>query len=74
MNVMDKKRNVEYINTKKDEERFINTKEEVKMVSSEALSQEQKVNPFGVDLTQRNKEDGHPIEYQDPNNTNKFFK
>ena len=44
------------------------------MVSSEALSQEQKVNPFGVDLTQRNKEDGHPIEYQDPNNTNKFFK
>lgn len=73
MNVMDDKKNVEF---KKNEntERFVSPSNEVQMVTSNSMSQEQKVNPFGVDLTLRTKEDGQKIEIQDPNNTNKFIK
>ncbi len=69
MNVMDEKKNVEF---KQNEEKFINNNEQVKMISS-GLTQEEKVNPFNVDLTLRQK-DSTPIEINDPNNKNKFIK
>lgn len=74
MNVMDDKKNVEFKKSENNTERFVSNNEDIKIVSSEAMSQEQKVNPFGVDLSLRTKEDGHIIETSDPNNTNKFIK
>jgi len=69
MNVMDEKRNVEF---KKNEEKFVNNSEEVKIIAS-GLTQEQKTNPFNVDMTMH-KRDSTPIEVKDPNNKNKFIK
>lgn len=71
MNVMDEKRNLEYKTP--DTERFVNDAEEVKVVTSQALSREEKVNPFGVDMTMRTK-DNTKIELNDANNQNKFIK
>lgn len=68
MNVMDEKRNVEF---KKNEEKFVNNSEEVKIIAS-GLTQEQKTNPFNVDMTMH-KKDSTPIEIKDPNNKNKFI-
>lgn len=77
MNVLDDKKNMEFQKSNKDEERFVMNQEEVKVITNEALTQEEKVNPFGVDLTMRNK-DNTPIEYTPPssstNSSNKFFK
>lgn len=72
MNVMDEKRNIEY-RTDVDRERFVDNSNEVKIVTSQALSQEEKVNPFGVDMTMRNK-DNTKIEIEDSNSQNKFIK
>lgn len=69
MNVMDEKRNVEF---KKNDEKFVTNNEEVKIITS-GLTQEEKVNPFNVDLTMH-KKDSTPIEINDPNNKNKFIK
>ncbi len=69
MNVMDEKRNVEF---KKNDEKFVTNNEEVKIITS-GLTQEEKVNPFNVDLTMRQK-DNTPIEIKDPDNQNKFIK
>ncbi len=69
MNVMDEKRNVEF---KKNEEKFVNNSEEVKIISS-GLTREEKANPFNVDMTMH-KKDNTPIEVNDPNNKNKFIK
>lgn len=74
MNVMDDRKNVEFKKPENNTERFVSNSDDIKIVTSEAMSQEQKINPFGVDLTLRTKEDGHKIEIQDPNNTNKFIK
>lgn len=73
MNVMDEKKNVEFKNTTSNQEKFVQNNEDVKIVTSQALSQEEKVNPFGVDLTMHHK-DSTPIEMEDPNNKNKFIK
>lgn len=73
MNVMDEKRNLEFKNTE-NEDKFILDNSDVEIVTSNALSREEKVNPFGVDLTMRKKEDGSPIEIQEANNKNKFIK
>jgi len=73
MNVMDEKRNVEFSASNGNEDRFIMNNQEVKMVTNEALTQEEKINPFGVDLTKRDK-DNTPIEIPKVNEQNKFFK
>lgn len=74
MNVMDEKKNVEFKKTQGNEEQFVENNSDVKIVTSQALTQEEKVNPFGVDMTMHKKEDGTKIEIQDPNNKNKFIK
>ncbi len=74
MNVMDEKKNVEFKKPENNTERFVSNNDEVKIITSETMSQEQKVNPFGVDLSLRTKEDGHKLEIQDGSNTNKFIK
>lgn len=73
MNVMDDKKNVEFKKTQENEDLFVMNHEDVKIVTTDALSQEEKVNPFGVDLTLRQK-DNTKIEIQDNNNQNKFIK
>ena len=70
--VMDEKKNVEFKNNK---DQFINNQEEVKIVTSEVMEQEQKINPFGVDLTKRTKDNTPINDYGDSyNNNNKFIK
>ncbi len=68
MNVMDEKKNVEF---QSDEEKFVNNNEEVKIVSSD-LTQQEKVNPFNIDMTLR-KKDNTKITIED-DNKNKFIK
>lgn len=73
MNVMDQKKNIEY-KSDVDQERFVQNAQEVQVVTTQGLSQEQKANPFGVDMTIRNK-DNSTVELPDTtNNQNKFFK
>ena len=57
-----------------DEKKFVTNAEEVKVVSTpDAMSREQKVNPFGVDMTIKTKDDV-PVVPTDPSqNQNKFF-
>lgn len=71
--IMDEKKNVEFKNNNQDQ--FINNQEKVKIVTSDVMTQEQKVNPFGVDLTKRT-EDNTPIDNNPTgyNNNNKFIK
>ncbi len=71
--IMDEKKNVEFKNNNQDQ--FINNQEKVNIVTSDVMEQEQKVNPFGVDLTKRT-EDNTPIDnFSDNyNNNNKFIK
>lgn len=73
MNVMDQKKNVEF---KGDDERFLTNAQEVKVVAQSALTQEQKINPFGVDLTMQDKTNGIKVEIEDntSNSQNKFIK
>lgn len=73
LNVMDEKRNLEYnVKEEKNQEKFVTNIDEVEMISNETnFSQEQKVNPFGVDMTMR-RNDNSTIEVQD-NNGNKFI-
>ena len=70
---MDEKKNVEFKNNNQDQ--FINNQEKVNIVTSDVMEQEQKVNPFGVDLTKRT-EDNTPIDNfpDNYNNNNKFIK
>ena len=72
MNVMDEKRNLEY-KEPVDKERFVQNVDEVNVVTSEAMTREEQVNPFGVDMTIRNK-DNTKVEIQDPDNHNRFIK
>lgn len=71
--IMDEKKNVEFKNNNQDQ--FINNQEKVNIVTSDVMEQEQKVNPFGVDLTKRT-EDNTPIDNfpDNYNNNNKFIK
>ena len=74
MNVMDEKKNIEF-KASVDQERFVQNAEEVQVVTTQGLSQEQKANPFGVDMTIRNK-DNSTVQLPDQtnnNNQNKFF-
>ncbi len=73
MNVLDEKKNIEY-SQNQNTERFVTNAEEIKVVSTpDALSREQKVNPFGVDMTIKTKDDV-PVVPTDPSqNQNKFF-
>lgn len=72
MNVMDDKKNVEYKPKGADVERFVKSNDEVKLVTN-GLTQEEKINPFEVDMTMRTK-DNVKYEIPDPENTNKFIK
>lgn len=72
MNVMDEKRNLEY-KTEVDQERFVQNVDNVEVVTSDAMTREEQVNPFGVDLTLRTK-DNTKLEIQDPDNKNRFIK
>ncbi len=72
MNVMDEKKNVDFKKASNNEERFVLDNEDVKIATSDALTREQKANPFGVDLTKRTK-DNQRIEIKDPKKSGKFF-
>ncbi len=71
MNALDEKKNLEYHNTV-DKERFLNNTEDVKVVTNEALTHEQKVNPFGIDMSNANQPNENQ-NYIDSNNKNKFI-
>lgn len=73
MNVMDEKRNLEYSDKKQDQERFVINQENIETIASpQAMTQEQKVNPFGVDMTMRTK-DNTPVEPTNNDSGNKFI-
>jgi len=72
MNVMDDKKNAEFKPKGADQERFVKSNDEVKFVTS-GLTQEEKINPFDVDLTMRTK-DNVKYEVPDYENNNKFIK
>ena len=75
MNVMDQKKNIEFLEEKKDEQRvFLNDDASAEVVTSDVLKQEKQVNPFGVDLTMHTK-DNQPITIPDENSSqNRFIK
>lgn len=71
MNILDEKKNLEY-SVPTDKERFVTNVEEVKVVTNNSLTREQKVNPFGVDMTIHDKEN-NSFEIKDSDNQNKFI-
>lgn len=73
MNVLDEKRNLEYNTPTQTEERFVMNQDQVQMVKSNSLTQEEKVNPFGVDLTMRSN-DNVTLDIPNENEQNRFFK
>lgn len=73
MNVMDEKRNIDFKkDEREDSQKFITDNNKVNIATSKVMTREQNVNPFGVDMTKRTK-DNTPIE-KESNSNNKFFK
>jgi len=73
MNMLDTKKNIEYNTKGNDQERFVLSNDEVPIITNKSMSQEQKINPFGIDMTMHSK-DGTTIEIEDIYNKNKFIK
>ena len=74
MNVMDQKKNIEFTEEKQEEKRtFLNDVGSVDVVTSGVKSQEQKINPFGVDMTMRTKDNTKITTKEDNPNQNKFI-
>ncbi len=72
MNVLDDKKNIEFKNPA-PQENFVSNAQQVNVVTSQVISQEQKSNPFGVDMTKHNRNDV-PVDIpEQPNSQNKFI-
>lgn len=72
LNVMDEKKNIESTTSNANQDKFISDQETTQFQATNTLTQEQKINPFGVDLTMRTK-DNTKIEIKDSNDQNKFI-
>lgn len=72
MNVLDEKHNLDHINIP-SQDSFVAPHIKVKMVTNEAISKEQKVNPFGIDMKDEQKEDPLPSLNSDEKHQNRFL-
>lgn len=73
MNVLDEKHNLDHNQTPRQDS-FVAPHVEVKLASQEAVSREQKVNPFGIDLSSNKDDQPAPSIEDSQNNQNKFLK
>lgn len=70
--VMDEKKNVEF---KTNDNQFVQNQEKVNIVTSEVMEQEQKINPFGVDMNKQTLDNNPNYDFQsEENSNNKFIK
>lgn len=73
MNVLDEKKNVEFKNEEKNDKFTFVSNDEVEIAETDVMKEEEQINPFGVDLTKKTRENVDYIKEEEERKERKFF-